>query len=244
MLALGCAPGNPGLNILFQVAPTDECVVDPNAIERIVESRLDLDPLTPMMLAEIGPAEIRPAYIGHYAVNNNLINRFNSGYPLMGDTNDVTVTSAEVELLDTSGRRLPGGFYRARASGAVESALGDQPGRGLVRIDVVPNAVVDTLTSAFVDTLEGDGSIVARVVLIGVTQAGTEVRSYPYAIPIDLCYGCLYVNRTLEPGQPNSCTPGQDTVYALPGFSRTSPCVDSGQCSTFCVLGHCARDLP
>jgi len=241
--AVGCAPGNPGLNVLFQVPPNDMCLVDPNAIDRVVESRFDLDPLTPMILASAGFAEYRPMYVANLVVNNNIINRTNSGYPLMGDTSDVTITSAEVELIGVDGRRVAGGFYRARASGVIESALGDQPGRGLARVDVIPRTVAATLANNLIDTLPGEGLIVARVVVIGVTQGGTEVRASPYVIPIDLCYGCLYVAGMPEPGESPGCTPGQDSTFLLGSFARTPPCVDSGECASgLCVLGRCARE--
>jgi len=240
---VGCAPGNPGLNVLFQVAPTDECVFDPNSIERIVEPSFDVDPLTPMMLSSAGFGEFRPMYVAHLVVNNNIINRTNSGYPLMGDTSDVTVTSAEVELLGVDGRRVAGGFYRTRASGVIESALGDQPGRGLARVDVIPRTVAATLANNLIDTLPGEGLIVARVVVIGVTQGGSEVRAAPYIIPIDLCYGCLYAAGMPEAGESAGCTPGQDSTFLLVPFVRTPACVDSGECASgLCVLGRCARD--
>lgn len=243
-LAVGCAPGNPGMNVIFQVAPSDECLWDPNGVERVVESRLDVDPLTPAMVGSAGFVEFRPMYVAQFVVANNVINRFNMMYPVTGDVNDITVTSAEIELLDTAGRRLPGGFYRTRAGGVVESALGDQPGRGLVRVDVIPSTVADTLATNFADLLEGEGLVVARVVLIGVTQGGSEVRTSPYVMPIDVCYGCLWYNGMLEPGESPGCTPGQDAGFVLGGYTRTPACVDSGECASgLCVLGHCARDV-
>ncbi|MBK9388613.1 MAG: hypothetical protein IPN34_27690 [Planctomycetes bacterium] len=202
-----------------------------------------MDPLTPMMVSAAGFTEFRPMYIAHLLVNNNVINRTNSTYPLMGDTSDVTVTSAEVELLGVDGRRVAGGFYRTRASGVIESALGDQPGRGIARVDVIPQTVAATLANNLIDALPGEGLVVARVVVIGVTQGGTELRSSPYVMPIDICYGCLYVPGMPEPGESPGCTPGQDGSFLLGTFARTAPCVDSGECASgLCVLGHCARD--
>lgn len=242
-LAAGCAPGNPGMSISFQVAPSAECVWDPNGVDRVVEPRLDLDPLTPAMLGGVGFGEFRPLYVAQFAVSNHIINRFNNTYPLTPDVNDITVNSAEIELIDTAGRRLPGGFYRTRASGVVDSALGDQPGRGLARVDVIPQVIADQLATQFADTLEGEGLLVARVVLIGVTQGGSEVRTSPYIMPVDVCYGCLWYNLMLEPGTVPGCTPGQDEGYVLTGFARTPACLDSGECASgLCVLGHCARD--
>lgn len=242
--AVGCAPGNPGLVVVNQIAPSDECVWDPSSAEFVSEPVFDLDPLTPAVLANIGVAETRPTYVGQFLVLNNLINRFSTTYPVMADPNFVTITSAEVELLSNEGRRLPSGFYRTRASGAIQSALGDQPGRGIARVDVIPGSVVDVLANEFAERLEGDGLITARVVIIGVTQGGTELRSSPFVLPIQLCYGCLYNDRTLMVGESAGCSPGQDGYYVARGFVRTPACVTSGDCASgLCVLGHCARDL-
>ncbi len=243
-LAIGCAPGNPGLVIVTQIAPSDECVWDPAGTLAVAEPAMDLDPLTPAILSGIGLAETRPVYVAQFQVLNNLINRFSTTYPVMADPNAITATAAEVELLGVDGRRLPSGFYRTRASGVVNSAIGDQPGRGLLRVDVIPQTVADTLAVTFADRLEGEGLVTARVVIIGQTQGGTEVRTSPYVMPIQLCYGCLYSNRALMTGESAGCTPGQDGYYVAPGFARTPACVTSDECASgLCVLGHCARDV-
>jgi hypothetical protein len=243
-LATGCAPGNPGLVIVNQVAPSNECLWDPSSTIAIAEPAMDLDPLTPAILSAIGLAETRPVYVAQFSVVNNLINRFSASYPVMADPNTLTATAAEVELLGVEGRRLPSGFYRTRAAGVVVSALGDQPGRGIIRVDVIPQTVADTLAITFADRLEGEGLITARVVIIAQTQGGTEVRTSPYVMPIQLCYGCLYSNRTLMTGESPGCTPGQDGYFVASGFARTPGCLSSDECASgLCVLGHCARDV-
>lgn len=245
--AIGCAPGNPGMVVINQLAPSDECIWDPAGIEYVAEPVFDLDPLTPSILGNIGLAETRPTYIAQFLVLNNLINRFSTSYPVMADPNVITAARAEIELLRPNGSRFaaPAGFYSTRASGTVVSALGDQPGRGLVRVDVIPSTVADALAIEFGQgQLQGDGLVTARVVIIGLTQGGTEVRTAPFVMPISLCYGCLYVDRPLMTGENAGCTPGQDQTFVAPGFTRTPPCVDAGECvSGACVLGHCARDL-
>jgi hypothetical protein len=235
---VGCAPGNPGLTVVASLAPTDTCTYDPSGIIFVAQAILDLDPVSVS-----GGGEARPGYVAQFVVTNSLLNRFNSSYPVMADPNDITVTAAEVELLDTRGSRLAGGFYRTRASGFIDSALGDQPGRGIARVDVIPGSVLSTVIEpAFLDAPEGGGLVTARITLIGVTQSGSEIKSYPYVLPIDVCYGCLYADGVVEEGMTPGCTPGQDTTYILPGFARTPACVDSGECATgACVLGRCVR---
>ncbi|MFN9810840.1 MAG: hypothetical protein ACK6CU_14535, partial [Deltaproteobacteria bacterium] len=250
-LAAGCAPGNPGLAIVGQQAPNDMCFWDPAGNLVVAEPVFDLDPLTPTLLDDMrtlgrGFGETRPLYRAQFAVVNNLINRFSTSYPVMADPNRVSITGAEVELLDRGGRRLPSGFYRTRASGTIPSALGDQPGRGLAAVDVIPQTVAAGLADRFVDTLEGDGLITARVVVIGTSQGGIEVRAAPYILPIQLCYGCLY--RTPIAMEPlGGCSPGQDSSFVFRTFVRTracsldSPCVPDAINGELCILGHCER---
>lgn len=234
----GCAPGNPGLTVVAPLAPTDTCTFDPAGTTFVTNAVLDLDPA-----AAPGTGEVRAGYTAQFIVTNAILNRYNASYPVMADPNDITITSAEVELLDTRGSRLAGGFYRTRASGYVESALGDQPGRGIARVDVIPNSVVSTVVEpAFLDAPEGGGLLTVRVTVIGITQSGSEIKSAPYVLPIDVCYGCLYRDGVVEEGMTPGCTPGQDSTYVLPGYARTPVCIDSGECATgACVLGHCVR---
>lgn len=253
-LAAGCAPGNPGLAIVGQQAPNDMCVWDPAGNLFVAEPVFDLDPLTPALLDQMrtlnaGLGETRPLYRAQFAVVNNLINRFSTSYPVMADPNRVSITGAEVELLDRGGRRLPSGFYRTRASGTIPSALGDQPGRGLAAVDVIPQTVAAGLADRFVDTLEGDGLITARVVVIGTSQGGIQVRAAPYILPIQLCYGCLY-RTPIAMETPGGCSPGQDSRFIFRTFDRTpacsfdSPCVPPLMNPPFgerCILGHCER---
>lgn len=243
-LALGCAPGNPGLVVLHQVAPSDECLWDAAGTLFVAEPTFDLDPLTPGVLGGIGSGETRPLYLAQFAVLNQIISRYSTVYPVQANVNTVTIQAAEIELLGVDGRRMPSGFYRTRASGTILSAVGDQPGRGLARVEVVPSTVANGLADLMGDRLEGEGLVTARVVIIGQTQGGAEIRSSPFILPIQLCYGCLYADRPLMVGQSGGCTPGQDSEYIAPGFVRTPACVDSGECASgLCVLGHCARDL-
>ncbi|GAB4203453.1 MAG: hypothetical protein OHK0013_17560 [Sandaracinaceae bacterium] len=239
--AAGCAPGNPGVVVLASLAPNEQCVYDPAGIIFVTMPLMDLDPLVG---SGGGLTELRPSYIAQLVVNNNIISRYSTSYPVQGNVSQWIATGAEVELLDVRGARLPGGgFYRTRASGTIPAALGDQPGRGLVRVDVIPNSIATTVVEPFfVGSTEGQGLITARITLIGQTGGGTEVRAAPYIMPIDVCYGCLYQDGTLEVGQIPGCSPGQDTPYIISGYSRTPACIDSGECASgACVLGRCVR---
>jgi hypothetical protein len=239
--AVGCAPGNPGLVVLAALAPNEQCIYDPAGVLFVAQPLMDLDPLT---TGAGGLTELRPSYVAQFIVNNNIISRFSTAYPPQGNVNQISATGAEVELLDARGNRLPGGgFYRTRASGTVNAALGDQPGRGLVRVDVIPNSIATTVVEPyFIGSTEGQGLVTARIVIIGQTAGGTEVRSAPYVMPIDVCYGCLYRDGALMVGQIPGCSPGQDGPYIISGYARTPTCIDSGECASgACVLGHCAR---
>lgn len=244
LLALvGCAPGNSALIIVNQIAPSDSCEWEAGGAS-IAAPTLDIDPLTPEIRAGAGLGA-GSTYTAFFSVQSYIRSRYSETYPVQADVNALAIQSAEVELLGVDGRRLPGGFYRTRAFGHVPSAVGETPGTGVVNVEVIPASMSLALGDAFAGAGASDGLITASVVIIGMTTGATEVRSMPFILPIRLCYGCLYVDRVTETGEVGSCTPGQDSAAALPGFSSTPTCVDSEDCASgLCTLGHCARDLP
>ncbi len=240
----GCAPGSPSLIVLHQVAPSDECTWDPAGGVFIVAPRFDIDPLTPEQRSDAGLGPV-PTYVAHLAVENHIRSRYSNSFPVQADPNTIAIQAAEVELLGANGQRLPAGFYRTRASGTIPSAAGESPGLGLATVDVIPGSVSAGLADAFAGASAGEGLVTASVVLIGVTGGATEVRSGPFIIPLEICYGCLYVDHVPATGEVVGCSPGQDAIFALPGFSKTPICASSDECASgLCTVGRCARDLP
>ena len=229
---LGCAPGNPGLDIVGDIAPDDMCVVDPAGTAFIISSTFDLEATFGM-----------PAYGVAFSVQNHLINRFSTSFPVMADVNTITITGAEVELVDRNGRRLAitNSFYRVPAGGTIPSASGDQPGRGVAYATIIPSNVAQQLLTAFENVPAGGGSLVARVAVIGVSQGGSEVISSDFVIPISLCVGCLYSSATPPEDAPTVCNPGQGRTSFVPGYVPPIPCETSEDCaSALCSLGRCA----
>ncbi len=230
--SLGCAPGNPGLDIVGDIAPDDMCVVDPAATVFVIASTFDLD-------STFGA----PAYSVAFSVQNHLINRFSTSFPVMADVNTVTITNAEVELVDRNGRRLAitNSLYRVPAGGTIPSASGDQPGRGIAYATIIPSNVSQQLLTAFENVPAGSGSVVARVAIIGVSQGGSEIISSDFVIPISLCVGCLYSSATPPDDAPTVCNPGQSRTTFVPGYVPPVPCETSDECaSALCALGRCA----
>ena len=230
--SLGCAPGNPGLDIIGDILPNDMCIVDPATLILVGAATFDLD-------STFGP----PSYSVSFAVQNHLINRFSTSFPVMADANRISITSAEVELVDRNNRRLAitNSLYRVPAGGSIPSSLGDQPGRGVAQATIIPPNVALQLVSAFENVPAGSGSVTARVSVIGVSQGGSEVISNDFVIPISLCVGCLYSGGIPPDDAPAVCSPGQNRTLFVPGYIAPIACETGDDCaSALCSLGRCA----
>lgn len=235
---MGCAPGNPSLMIIGNLAPSDECAWDPGGTEYVGRPIIDVDPLSLT-------APLVGGYTAYFSMQNNIISRYSQSFPVMGDTADVTLTGAEVELVGLDGNRLPhmsNTFYRTTATGTISSAEGSQSGQGLGVIQVIPGAVAAELPVAFENTPSTQSQFVARIVAIGVTQGGVEVRSPEYSMTIQACYGCLYTSEGLPDGVADACTAGQDALkWGVAGFVSPTPCTSSDDCASgLCTMGVCA----
>lgn len=234
--SLGCAPGNPGMNVLGAIPPDSEdgCTVDPASA--VFEGRhvFDLDP------------RFNPTMELSLSMQNHLINRYSVTFPVMANQNDITITGAEVELVDRNGRRLAiqNAFYRTPGLGTIPAASGDQAGRGIANVEVIPPNVVTQLSALFADVPAGASEIVARVAVIGSTQGGSEVISGDYVAPISLCVGCRYIPgvppESPTPSMPaDGCRVGQDLRY-VGGTPPLVACETGDTCpSDLCVLGRC-----
>ena len=228
--AVGCAPGNPGMDILGAVPPNpDMCVVDPASIVYRLDQAFDLDP------------RFSPRFHLFLAVQNHLLNRFSTTFPVMANQNDISISGAEVELVDRNGRRLAiaNSFYRTTGSGLILAAAGDQPGRGIADVDIIPTNVAAQLPALFANAPAGTAQITARVSVIGTTQGGSEIISGEFIIPIRLCVSCLFVPGSPPEGEMNGCQPGQDVFYV----GATAPllaCETNDMCpDDLCTLGRC-----
>jgi hypothetical protein len=229
--SVGCAPGNPGMDILGSAPPDpgNMCVLDPST--NIFEGgyTFDLDP------------RFAPTFALGLVVQNHLINRFSTTFPVMANQSDIIISGAEVELVDRNGRRLAitNSFYRTLASGSIPAASGDQPGRGIASTEIIPPNVAAQLPSIFLDAPAGGASIVARVAIIGTTQGGTEVISSDFIVPVRLCVDCLFLPGAPPEGEENGCRPSQDPFF-VGGFTPLTPCETGDTCpSDLCVLGRC-----
>ncbi len=92
--AAGCAPGNPGIDVIGQLAPDDECIFTAAGTEFIIQPVLDIDPLP-----EGGGVEFGPAYSAQFIVQNSLISRYSTQFPVMADPNDVVATVSDAFVL-------------------------------------------------------------------------------------------------------------------------------------------------
>ena len=198
-LALGCAPSNPGLTIDGVLVPTEMCEFTAANLF-LVQATLDTAP----------PAGDDIRYLAVFRVGNHLVNRGQLVYPLMADPNVISLSQAEIEVLNSDGTRFDFGMpnpYRVTAVGAIPSTVSNEPVFGTSVVEVLPPAYGAALAGV------GPGTLIFSVRMIGVTSGGATLVSGPMNLPINLCLGCLFSCVVDEMGIPvggPSCFPGQD----------------------------------
>jgi hypothetical protein len=219
LLAVGCAPSNPGIDIEGAVpAETGECGYMP-ADQFLGFGTLD---------TSSAALAVRPtiSYVVAFQVANRFLNRGNVIYPIMADPNTWTATEAEVELRDVAGQpfALPGGLssrYRVPAAGFVPSAIGVEPSRGIVLAEVIPATYGDAL-------LDLDLTLLVAVRLTGTTSGDSTQQTGEYVLPVRLCTDCLFQcvldEACLPTTASGSCVPGQDEVSFACYPGNTPPC--------------------
>lgn len=231
LLGAGCAPGNPGISIRGMIAGTpgssgQGCTYDPSATTLQISHRLDLRP---------GFGVNGPRYLAILAVENNILNRATTQFPVQADVNDVHMESFHVLLLTAAGTSVA--EYDVPAQGFIPSGTGTEPGVGIATVAVVPPNVANVLLNQSAE------SIFAHIQARGTTTGGVEVTSPEHVMAIDLCYGCM--NGACNPDNSfRGCIEGQDgdcTVGEPAEFCRiTGTCASALEfdCSGF---GYCVN---
>jgi hypothetical protein len=166
--AIGCTDYSPSV-FIRQVQlrqPDDECIVDDDPDSIVLPSGL-LD----VSLNVTG-------YQAAILVGNQLV-RLGDADQLKPEANRVQFFEAEIELLDQAGSGLGGGFFQT-VSGFADPADGTEPGYGVVAATLIPPGGAGTT-----------GTVVARVILRGVTLGGEEVETAFWDFPILVCDGCM-----------------------------------------------------
>jgi len=211
LLALGCAPTNPGLIAEGVLVLDTMCTVSPTN-NLLAQGTLDISTDVPATLRPLGVS-----YAVALRVGNSLINNANRVYPVMADPDYITIDHVQVTLLDMGENTLslggPANPYLVGADGAIASTSSMDPTLGIAAATVIPDGVGRALAARFGGA--GGGSILVRVQVMGTTAGGAQLTSGPVLFPIHLCVGCLFqcaVDAMGNPVNAPSCLPGQDAV--------------------------------
>lgn len=100
------------------------------------------------------------------------------------ETNIAQFETAEVQLMTPDGAIIAGPFSTV-VGGTVVPGDGNDPGKSVVRVDVIPAAAVSLLPSPDEIPL-----IVAEIQLFGKTTGDVEVETGTFRYPIELCDQC------------------------------------------------------
>jgi len=100
------------------------------------------------------------------------------------ETNIAQFETAEVQLMTPDGAIIVPTFSTV-VGGTVVPGDGNDPGKSVVRVDVIPAAAVTLLPSPNEYPM-----IVAEIQLFGKTNGDVEIESGMFRFPIELCDGC------------------------------------------------------
>ncbi|HZO17069.1 MAG TPA: hypothetical protein VFB62_27520 [Polyangiaceae bacterium] len=184
---IGCTDYSPSVFVRQAqlLNPEDDCLVenDPSSTA-IYSGRYD-------------PAIGTNGYFGALLVGNQLIPRGDEEQ-LKPEANRVQFYEAEVELLSQSGDSMGAAFFQT-ISGFADPSRGTEPGYGVAGVTLIPPGTAAT------------GTVVARIIVRGVTLGGEDVETAFWDFPILVApMDCL------EPASCDDelvvqCVPGQDT---------------------------------
>jgi hypothetical protein len=200
----GCSEAETGLYISSALASTPpQCVLraDPSSLQ-LPGGTLDVS---------IG---INPSYFASLLVGNQLTTRGDKEN-LRSETMIVTITGAEVRLLDDVGAITD--EFTVPATGVIEPDSGDDPGFGIVRVPLIPvSLALDLRDQMLGGALPRGVTRVARVKVFGSTIGGVDIESSEFTFVIVVCYDCLIdtppgVDCNDPEGAPEApCNKGQD----------------------------------
>ena len=124
------------------------------------------------------------------------------------ETNEVQFTSAEVQLATRQGSEIAPKFSTPVFS-TVAPGDSSKPGKALVQIEIIPEALVSRVRSHNNDEL-----LTATVKLFGETTGGREVEADAFTFPFEVCDGCM----TLDTANTD-CTLSEAQTEYLKGLS-------------------------
>lgn len=183
----GCTDYSPSVFVRQAqiIDPEDECVVeaDPEA-GALFSGRYD-------------PAVGTNGYFAALLVGNQLIPRGDEDQ-LKPEANRVQFYEAEVELLSQAGDSMGAAFFQT-ISGFADPSRGTEPGYGVAGITLIPPG-----TGA-------SGTVVARIIVRGVTLGGEDVETAFWDFPILVAPIPCICPPSADDELIVQCVPGQDS---------------------------------
>jgi hypothetical protein len=185
VLGPGCADNRSSIfTIGALLVPVDTCEVTPDeGAALLLEPKLD--------------TAISPVYKVPILVANQLVSRGNTA-TLRTETSRVVLREAIVRLTDTQGADIPNGTFSDPIFGTIDPANG---------IDPSFSAPLITLIDGQIGPQLAPGKYIANVIIRGETLGNIEVETDEWALPIDVCNGCLVV---FVPEGDDPARPGVD----------------------------------
>jgi hypothetical protein len=195
----GCADDSVSLRVecaVFPEAEESSCVYDPEG-ECLIEGALNINS--------------GAFYTGAVRVTSGLTPR-SSDIPVQAETNNISITEFEIDVLRTSGDRitftdLPNPF-RIATSGFVPVG-----GSGIASGDFLPAPYVKQISAAE-KTSGALGQVIVQVTVRGKTSGDVEVEAAPWSWPIRLYDIVPTDSRQCVLFDTAVCTPGQDAFVA------------------------------
>lgn len=197
--------------------------------------------------AGILDVSLRSGYRAALLVGSQLTQR-GSREQLRTETARLQLQGADIRLQDAYGQDLALGQnpnpFSTIGTGFVNPAAGTDPGMGVIFVDIIPSALMASVS----DALNGSGLVLAKIKAYGETLGNRKVESGEFEYPIQICRGCLIdypANSVTGPigqarcdgapqGNPETlCAIGQDqrvpcTECAAYSQTCSNPCVNCG----------------
>jgi hypothetical protein len=161
----------------------------------------------------VQPNENDGAYNAQLLVGNQLIPRGDTAQ-LKPESNRIQLYEAEVSLLDAGGGAVGSSFFQT-ITGFADPSSGTAPGYGVAFVTLIPPGAVTA-----------DGSVVARVIVRGVTLGGEDVETafWDYPIRVQTSATACTEPDTCEDDHIVACDTGQDVAPDCRDVIANHPC--------------------
>jgi hypothetical protein len=190
LFVLGCRDTDSGVQIIGNSQPSDDCEWD--TATTLVAGTWDLSARLSYVMGPI---------LGSLLVSRSL--------DTQAESNTVTITEFEVELMSSDGELLPTGNepnpYTVATSLVLPVSEGGDAQLGVAVAAVVPSSYAPYVAQLTDQT--GRGELLINVQASGSTAGGLSIKTVEYPWVVSLCAGCL---EDCADDATEGCIAGQD----------------------------------